>query len=146
MSDNKDTQAKPHQYVPGDRVRILKPAQGVPETARFIGTIGTVRGVEAGDLFVEPDAAPNYANSWWYGPGEVEFVASAPPAPTPPGWFVVSEWCDDDHHFTPVHLVWSTSEDAACRSAGRTFDGHEPKARRIELPSNPSAGDRISLW
>lgn len=76
MNENQ-TNPTAHKYTPGDRVRILKPAQGVPETARFIGTLGTVKEVESGDLFVEPDAAPNYANSWWYGGDEIEFVAAS---------------------------------------------------------------------
>ena len=150
MSDNQTNPAKlPHKYAPGDRVRILKPARGIPETARFIGTLGTlgtvVRVADRGDLFVEPDAAPDRANSWWYGSDEVEFVEYAPPAPTPPGWYVVLEWCDDANSYVLARLVWSTSEFEACLSAGRAFDGREPKACRIELPAKPTIGTVVPL-
>lgn len=138
MSENQAS----YKYTPGDRVRILKPAQGVPETARFIGTLGTVKGVEAGDLFVEPDAAPNYANSWWYGGDEIEFVAASG------GWFRVCVWCDDDYAYRARCLVWAVDGRAAVEAAEEdttSDDPHPTYATPIEIPQTPTLGTRVSL-
>ena len=144
------TTAKPtlHQYKVGGRVRILKPAGGVEdETKRFVGTLGTVRKVYAnGDVFVEPDAAPEDANSWWYGLDEVELVESAPTAE--PGWYVVNVWSDDEYRYIPARLVWAADETRAIASSGEcpcSDEPHPTKAARIEIPKTPALGTRVSL-
>lgn len=142
------TTAKPtlHQYKVGDRVRILKPAPGIPTSERFVGTHGTVRNAYGnGDVFVEPDAAPDFANSWWYGPEDVELVESAP---TEPGWYVVNVWSDDEYRYIPARLVWAADETRAIASSGEcpcSDEPHPTKAARIEIPKTPALGTRVSL-
>lgn len=136
----------------GSKVRILAPATGAEDlTKRLVGTVGTV--LELTDdgriLHVGPFNPPaNGRAGWLYEWDALALVELAPP--DEPGWYKVEVWCDDDYHLTAVAIIYADSAAKALASGGYppndSKDDQSPKATRIVIPANPTAGTTISLY